>query len=149
MSPEFHRWDGAVMSAAYVTRREHFSAAHRLHILHGMKGKTSASFDKCNNAAGHGHNYILDVTVAGQIDPDTGYVIGRQTAFADHSRTCTRQGRSQASERDVDFMRALIPQWRTSPSGYGMNFQPHIPAGKLYRIVLHETEKNSVEYMGE
>ena len=59
----------------YVTRRAHFSAAHRLFNPTFSHEKNEATFDKCNNPSGHGHNYIIEVTVAGIPDPETGYVM--------------------------------------------------------------------------
>src|SRR5205809_4966301 len=59
----------------YVTRRAHFSAAHRLFNPTFSDAKNEAVFDKCNNPLGHGHNYTIEVTVKGLPDPETGYVI--------------------------------------------------------------------------
>src|SRR5205809_114882 len=59
----------------YVTRKAHFSAAHRLYNPSFSDEKNEAVFDKCNNPSAHGHNYTIEVTVAGEPDPETGYVI--------------------------------------------------------------------------
>ncbi len=59
----------------YVTRKAHFSAAHRLFNPEFTDEQNEAIFDKCNNLHGHGHNYEIEVTVAGNPDPKTGYVI--------------------------------------------------------------------------
>ena len=59
----------------YLTRRETFSACHRLHSKHLSDAQNKLIFDKCNNPNGHGHNYIVEVTVKGSIDPLTGMVI--------------------------------------------------------------------------
>ncbi len=59
----------------YVTRKAHFSAAHRLFNPEFTDEQNEAIFDKCNNLHGHGHNYSIEVTVAGNPDPKTGYVI--------------------------------------------------------------------------
>ena len=59
----------------YVTRKAHFAASHRLYNPEFSDEKNDAIFDKCNNHNGHGHNYVIEVTVAGIPDPDTGYVI--------------------------------------------------------------------------
>ena len=59
----------------YVTRREIFSASHRLFNPDYSDVKNEQVFGKCSNPNGHGHNYILEVIVAGEIDPETGYVI--------------------------------------------------------------------------
>ena len=59
----------------YVTRREVFSSAHRLHNEELSDEENFEIFGKCNSANGHGHNYVLEVVVAGNIDSKTGYVI--------------------------------------------------------------------------
>ena len=59
----------------YVTRKAHFAASHRLYNPSFSDEKNDAIFDKCNNRNGHGHNYVIEVTVAGVPDPETGYVI--------------------------------------------------------------------------
>ncbi|XP_055351362.1 6-pyruvoyl tetrahydrobiopterin synthase-like isoform X2 [Paramacrobiotus metropolitanus] len=59
----------------FVTRTEHFSASHRLHSIHLSDEENAEIFGKCNNPNGHGHNYKVDVTVKGAVDPKTGMVI--------------------------------------------------------------------------
>ena len=59
---------------AYLTRRYWFSASHRLHCDDMSAGENQATYGKCNNPYGHGHNYALEVTLAGQVDPQTGMV---------------------------------------------------------------------------
>lgn len=59
----------------YVTRRETFCASHRLHNPTLSDEENYEIYDKCNNLNGHGHNYTLEVVVAGDVDPRTGYVI--------------------------------------------------------------------------
>ena len=59
----------------YVTRREVFSASHRLHNSNLSDAENEEIFGKCNNKNGHGHNYTLEVMVAGEVDPKTGYVV--------------------------------------------------------------------------
>jgi 6-pyruvoyltetrahydropterin/6-carboxytetrahydropterin synthase len=137
------------MSTVYVTRREHFSAAHRLYNPAWDDEKNDRVFDKCNNPAGHGHNYILDVTVAGEVDPETGYVIDvKLLSRIIHERVLDKVDHKHLNV-DVDFLRGVNPTAEHIVIGIWKELQPHIPAGSLYRIVLHETEKNSVEYLGE
>ncbi|MDE3058514.1 MAG: 6-carboxytetrahydropterin synthase, partial [Bacteroidota bacterium] len=59
----------------YVTRRAHFSAAHRLFNPNFSEAKNLDVFDKCASPNGHGHNYYVEITIAGEPDPSTGYVI--------------------------------------------------------------------------
>src|SRR5271154_1403409 len=59
---------------AYLSRRYHFSASHRLHRGAYSEEQNRATYGKCNNPHGHGHNYIVEVTAGGQVDPETGMV---------------------------------------------------------------------------
>jgi len=59
----------------YVTRKEHFNASHRLHNPEKSDQWNTKTYGKCNNPNWHGHNYVIEVTVAGDPDPETGYVI--------------------------------------------------------------------------
>lgn len=63
------------MKQAYLTRRASFAAGHRYHVEAWSAEKNRAVFGKCNFPHGHGHNYVLEVTVGGEIDPETGMVI--------------------------------------------------------------------------
>ncbi len=69
---------------AHLSRRYHFSASHRLHTEAYDSGQNMAVFGKCNNPHGHGHNYTVQVTLSGQVDPETGMVcnLGDLDAFA-------------------------------------------------------------------
>ena len=69
---------------AYLSRRYHFCAAHRLHAPSLSADENQSTFGKCNNPFGHGHNYIVQVTYGGQVDPATGMVtnLGDLDAFA-------------------------------------------------------------------
>ena len=59
----------------YITKRVEFSAAHRLYNPNLSDEENESIYDKCNNRNGHGHNYTLEVTIAGDIDPRTGYLM--------------------------------------------------------------------------
>src|SRR6266576_6766909 len=69
---------------AHLSRRYHFSASHRLHTEDYDAAQNMAVFGKCNNPHGHGHNYTVQVTLSGQVDPATGMVcdLGELDAFA-------------------------------------------------------------------
>ena len=132
----------------YVTRREHFSAAHRLFNPAWDDETNTRVFDKCNNPAGHGHNYYLEVTVAGEIDPDTGYVIDVKLLSAIMHRQVLDKLDHKNLNADVDFLAGVNPTAENIVVGIWKQLEHQIPTGKLYRIVLYETEKNFVEYMG-
>ncbi|MDX9758547.1 MAG: 6-carboxytetrahydropterin synthase [Bacteroidota bacterium] len=133
----------------YVTRREHFSSSHRLFNPEWSEERNARVFGKCNNPAGHGHNYYVEITVAGEVDPETGYVVdlkelkevilARVIAQVDHRNLNT----------DVDFLRGVIPTAENIAIGIWTQLVDHIPRGRLHRVRLYETEKNFVDYRGE
>lgn len=132
-----------------VTARLDFSAAHRLNNPDRDAEWNRRVFDKCDNPAGHGHNYIIEASVQGPIDPETGMVIDlkllkdlmRQHVIdlVDHTHL----------NHDVEFLRGVIPTAENLAKAFWEQLAPAIPHGTLYEIVLHETERNSVRYRGE
>ena len=137
------------MPIVRVTRRETFNAAHRLHNPEKSDEWNQATFGKCNSPNYHGHNYALEVTVEGEPDADTGYVIdlGRLKRvmheyvidIVDHANL----------NLDVEFMRGVLPSTENFAIGIWNQIRPHIEGGRLVSVKLKETEKNSVEYRGE
>ena len=137
------------MAKVYVTRKMHFNAAHRLHNPSKSDEWNAATFGKCNSPNWHGHNYRLEVTVAGEPDPDTGYVIDlgdlkkviqdRVISKLDHSNL----------NLDVDFMRGILPSSENLAVEIWKQIEPHLPAGTLHSVLLRETDSNSAEYRGE
>jgi 6-pyruvoyltetrahydropterin/6-carboxytetrahydropterin synthase len=133
----------------YVSRKAHFSAAHRLFNPSLTDEDNLLLFDRCANRNGHGHNYNLEVTVAGTPDPVTGYVIDLKKLkriieehfiqFVDHKNLNT----------DVPFLLDKIPTAENIVTACWHQLKPHILEGTLYSIRLYETENNFVEYKGE
>lgn len=133
----------------YVTRREHFSAAHRLHNPAWSDEENERVFGKCNNAAGHGHNYYVEVTVAGEVDPGTGYVVDlKKLKRVIHARVIELVDHKNLNT-DVEFLRDLIPTAENIAMGIWRQLVDHIPQGTLHQVRLYETEKNIVDYRGE
>ncbi len=133
----------------YVTRREHFSAAHRLYNPVWDHAKNEAVFGKCNNPAGHGHNYYVEVTVAGEIDPETGYVVDLKELKHIIIEHVIRKVDHRNLNTDVDFLAGVIPTAENIAHGIWMQLVDRIPQGRLHQIRLYETEKNFVDYRGE
>ena len=132
-----------------VTARLTFSAAHRLHNPSHDAEWNRRTYDKCDNPAGHGHNYALEVSVRGTIDPDTGMVIDlKRLKDIMRERVVDRVDHTNLNT-DVDFLRGVIPTAENLAKSFWAELTPAIPAGELYEIVLHETERNSVRYRGE
>ena len=132
-----------------VTARLTFSAAHRLHNPKFDKAWNVRIYDKDENPAGHGHNYVIKVSVRGEINPDTGMVIDlKKLKYIIRERIIDHVDHSNLNE-DVDFLRGMIPTAENLARAFWQRLAPAIPEGSLYEIVLEETEKNSVVYRGE
>ena len=132
-----------------VTARLTFSAAHRLHNPSRDAAWNRATYDKCDNPGGHGHNYALEVSVRGRIDPETGMVIDlKKLKDLMRERVVDRVDHRNLNE-DVDFLRGVIPTAENLARCFWQQLAPAVPHGELYEIVLQETERNSVRYRGE
>lgn len=133
----------------YVTRREHFSAAHRLYNPSWSDEQNDRVFGKCNNPAGHGHNYYVEVTVAGEVDPETGYVVDlKELKRVIHAHVIDKLDHRNLNT-DVDFLSGVNPTAENIAIGIWNQLVDRMPQGKLYQIRLYETEKNIVDYRGE
>ena len=106
-------------------------------------------FDKCDNPAGHGHNYTIEVSVKGTIDPETGMVIDlKNLKHIMRTQLVDRVDHKNLNE-DVPFLKGTIPTAENLVRAFWKQLEGSIPHGRLYEIVLRETEKNSVLYRGE
>jgi 6-pyruvoyltetrahydropterin/6-carboxytetrahydropterin synthase len=127
----------------------HFSAAHRLTREDWDEETNQRVFDKCNNPHGHGHTYELEVTVEGEIHPDTGYVMD----FGDLKRTVQKNVVDLMDRRhlnfDVEFLRGINPTAENIAVGIWKQLQPRVAPARLLRITLNETPRNRVVYEGE
>jgi 6-pyruvoyltetrahydropterin/6-carboxytetrahydropterin synthase len=133
----------------YVTRRATFSASHRLFNPELSKEENIALFDKCANEMGHGHNYVLEVTVAGEPQERSGYVIDLKDLKEILKTEILDKVDHKHLNYDVEFLRGVIPTAENVARAFWRILQPRITGGKLYSIRLHETENNIVEYRGE
>jgi 6-pyruvoyltetrahydropterin/6-carboxytetrahydropterin synthase len=132
-----------------VTARLTFSAAHRLNNPDRDAEWNRRIFGKCDNPRGHGHNYVIHVSVKGRIDPETGMVIDlKRLKDIVRERVIDRVDHTNLNE-DVDFLRGVIPTAENLARSFWLELAPVIDEGTLYEIVLEETEKNSVVYRGE
>jgi 6-pyruvoyltetrahydropterin/6-carboxytetrahydropterin synthase len=133
----------------YVTRRVSFSAAHRLYNPQWSEERNQAVFDKCANPNGHGHNYVVEVTVAGIPDPETGYVVDLKLL----ARVLEEEILSKVDHKhlnyDVDFLRGINPTVENLAIAFWQILEGKLPAGKLYAVRVYESEHNYAEYRGE
>lgn len=133
----------------YVTRKSHFSAAHRLYNPSFPADKNDAIFDKCNNPNGHGHNYVLEVTVRGIPDPETGYVIDLKLLRDILDAEIIDKVDHKHLNYDVDFLHGIIPTAENIAIIFWSILENKIPSGELHSIKLFESDSNFVEYFGE
>lgn len=133
----------------YVTRRERFSAAHRL-FKPGLSDEENYKiFGKCSNPNWHGHNYVLEVVVSGKPDPDTGFVIDLNI-LKEIIRECIIDKVDHKNLNiDTDFMKGINPSAENIAMAFWKQLEDKLPSGKLYSVKLYETENNYFEYKGE
>jgi len=137
------------MPTARVTRRVHFSAGHRLHNPEFDEERNRATYGLCNNPNGHGHNYDLEVTVSGEIDPDTGFVM-------DLKRLKELLGEQVLSDLDhanlnvdVAWLAGVIPTTENLAVAIWHRLDGRLGDVQLECVRIWETERNMVEYRGE
>jgi 6-pyruvoyltetrahydropterin/6-carboxytetrahydropterin synthase len=137
------------MPQVRVTRRVHFSAAHRLFRPEWSDERNREVFGDCSNPHWHGHNYELDVTVDGEIDPETGYVLDLKRLKAIVHERIIRDLDHRNLNREVEWLAGLNPTTENLVVAIWGRLESGLPAGiRLQRLVLWETPRNYVEYQG-
>ena len=136
------------MPQVVVTRRTHFNAAHKLHVAAWSDAENTRVFGPCANANYHGHNYNLDVSVIGDVDPRTGYVLDIKTLKDIVEQRVLSRFDHRNLNLDVPEFRDLIPTAENIVVVCWRLLAPAIPSGRLHKLVLWETERNLVEYTG-
>ncbi len=133
----------------YVTRRETFSAAHRLFNPKFSNEENEKVFGKCSNPNWHGHNYILEVVIAGNPDPMTGFVINLSELKEIIKEVIIDQVDHKNLNTETGFMKGIIPSTENITIAIWKELLDKIPKGKLYSVKVSETENNFFEYRGE
>lgn len=135
----------------YITRRERFNAAHKLYREEWSDEKNREVFGKCSNPNWHGHNYELFVTVKGEIDPTTGFVIDLKVLKSIIQTYITEALDHKNINLDVNFMNGKMASTEVLTVAIFDQLKTHIEVQgiKLHSVKLYETENNFVEYFGE
>lgn len=133
----------------YLTRRETFAAAHRLFKPELTDKENFDLFGKCSNPNWHGHNYTLEVTVSGEPDPSTGFVIDIQKLKEIIKENVILKVDHKNLNLDTDFMKGIIPTSENITLAIWKQLENKIPGGKLHSVKLYETENNYFEFKGE
>jgi 6-pyruvoyltetrahydropterin/6-carboxytetrahydropterin synthase len=137
----------------YISRKEHFNAAHKLFNPAWTKEKNLEVFGPCANDNWHGHNFDLIVTVKGIPDPETGFVVDMKKLSMLIRAEITDKLDHKNINLDVDFMREKMASCENLTVEIWEILEKHLPSitsrGKLHSIRLYETPRNYVEYFGE
>lgn len=136
------------MPVVTVTRRLKFNAAHRVFNPAFSDVQNRETFGKCNNPHGHGHNYVLDVSVEGEVNPDTGYVMDLSRLKDLVEREIVDAVDHHHLNIDVPFMQGTIPTAENLVIAFWRILAPTVAPARLSRLVLWETDNNYVEYTG-
>ena len=137
------------MGTVYVYRRAHFSASHRLFDPALSNEQNSELFGGCSNPNGHGHNYYIEVCVAGVPDPRTGFVIDLKKVKEVLAERFLNKVDHKNLNVDVDFLTGINPTTENIALAAWEQIHPFITEGKLHSVRIYETENNFVEYKGE
>lgn len=131
-----------------ITRQVHFNAAHRLWNPTKSKAWNDARFGLCANPRWHGHNYVLEVSLRGAPDPETGCVMDLgELGRILHERIADKCDHRNLNE-EVAFLRGVIPSTENLVIAFWNELAPHLPAGLLHCVRLYETPRNFAEYHG-
>jgi 6-pyruvoyltetrahydropterin/6-carboxytetrahydropterin synthase len=128
-------------------RRYRFSASHRLHSAHLSEEENWRVYGKCNNPYGHGHNYILELSVAGDIDPGTGMIANLTELDGFVEREVLSAFDHKSIGEEVPAFRNTVPTTENLCIEIFRRLKP-FPGAKLQRVRIEETSNNSFEYTG-
>jgi 6-pyruvoyltetrahydropterin/6-carboxytetrahydropterin synthase len=131
-----------------LTRRYHFSASHRLHTPKLSEAENRRIYGKCSNPYGHGHNYVVEVTLGGPVDPETGMIanLAELDPFVE---------REVLEPFDHKFLNEEVPEFRTEVATTEnlcreiFRRLKSFPAARLEKVRIEETSKNSFEMADE
>jgi 6-pyruvoyltetrahydropterin/6-carboxytetrahydropterin synthase len=133
----------------YLTRLEHFNAAHRLYNPGWDRAQNEAVFGKCANENWHGHNYELYVTIKGEPNPDTGFLFDVKKLSMLIREHVTEKLDHKNLNMDVDFMKDKMCSTENLAIGIWQQLASRLPAEvRLHCIKLYETPRIYVEYFG-
>jgi 6-pyruvoyltetrahydropterin/6-carboxytetrahydropterin synthase len=134
----------------FLTRIEHFNAAHKLYNSQWSKEKNELIFGKCANENWHGHNYELHVTIKGEVAADTGFVINAKILSRIINEFVLEKLDHKNLNMDVDFLNGKMCSTEILAIEIWKQLIPHLPEGvQMHSIKLYETPRIFVEYFGE
>lgn len=134
----------------YLTRVEHFNAAHKLYNKAWSREKNEDVFGKCANENWHGHNYELFVTIKGEVNVDTGFLFdAKKLSLLIKEHVLDKLDHKNLNV-EVDFLKDQMCSTENLAKGIWQQLQPYLPAYVLLHCIkLYETERIYVEYFGD
>lgn len=129
-------------------RRYRFSASHRLHSSQLSEEENCRVYGKCNNPYGHGHNYVVEVSVSGVVDPATGMIVNLADLDGFVEREVIEAFDHKSLNEDVAAFRERVPTTEYVCIEIYQRLK-HFPLAKLERVRVEETSNNAFEYAGE
>ena len=134
----------------YITRKESFNAAHKLARPDWSDEQNEKVFGKCANPNWHGHNYNLYVTVKGEVNPETGFLVDLKWLKVIINKYVVDKIDHRNLNLEVDFMKDKLASTENLAIAIWNELLPHIEqeGAKLHSIKLYETDNNYVEYFG-
>jgi 6-pyruvoyltetrahydropterin/6-carboxytetrahydropterin synthase len=128
-------------------RRYRFSASHRLHTAHLSEQENRRVFGKCSNPYGHGHNYVVEISFSGDVDPATGMIANLADLDAFVQRHVLEEFDHKSLNEDIYAFREKVPTTENLCIEIFRRLKS-FPKGRLERVRVEETAKNSFEYDG-
>jgi 6-pyruvoyltetrahydropterin/6-carboxytetrahydropterin synthase len=126
-----------------ISRREGFNAAHQLRDPARSDEENRRLYGKCVNV--HGHNYVVEVVISGEIDPATGYVMDLKQLSDLMASQIINQVDHRNLNTDIEWLRDRIPTAENLALAFWDRLRPHLAAGSLRTVRVYETEKSSAE----
>jgi 6-pyruvoyltetrahydropterin/6-carboxytetrahydropterin synthase len=136
------------MAMAYFGRRYMLSASHRLHADSLSDAENRATYGKCNNPHGHGHNYVIEVLVGGEVDSETGMVVNMATLDETVRTTVIERFDHTNLNLDPLFVNQVPTTENLTKAVFDV-LKNALPAGKLDYVRVEETENNFFQYQGQ
>ena len=132
----------------FITRQVHFNSAHRLYNPTKSLAWNQRQYGLCTNPHWHGHNYVLEVTVSGQPDPETGYIIDLGVLKRLLHEAVVDKCDHRNLNDEVPNQRGIIPSTENLVIAFWHEIAPRLPAGRLHCVRLYETPRNYAEFFG-
>ncbi|HEX4426398.1 MAG TPA: 6-carboxytetrahydropterin synthase [Terriglobales bacterium] len=133
----------------YLTRKAEFAASHYYHNPDLSTDENRRIFGKCNNPNGHGHNYMLEVTVKGEVNPATGFVVDLKQLKETMHREVLEAMDHRFLNKEVPEFSDMIPTTENLAIVIWQRLLPKLKAAQLHRVRVYETPNLFVDFYGE